>query len=289
MSAFRAAIERHADSVGGVELDVQTTRDGRLAVFHDPDVQYLTDGHGPLCEMSWQQVSALRYKRTDADATVAIDASGDALLERPEARIPLLEEVLNYCWSRDCVVMIEVKEPNGMVTLRGVLDLLARMERARQKDGAASVYSMCWLACFNPAVLWHAARAEPRLLTCLIVQGSPVQYLLGRSSEQEQTLDSSDKAIRDAIFEHRVARLIATTLLLRRLFDWLFNALVSHRLAHFAIGISFIAVSPELATASLRRQCVQNNVAALCWTINDVENRAELERLGYGIITDTAM
>lgn len=43
-----------------IETDVHTTSDGVAVLLHDPHVQRVTNGHGPLAKMTWQQARKLR-------------------------------------------------------------------------------------------------------------------------------------------------------------------------------------------------------------------------------------
>ena len=78
VASFLLAQEQGAD---GVELDVQLTRDGVLVVFHDARVDALTDGHGPLGSLTWDQVRRL-------------DAGSHFGRAWKDSRIPTLEDVL---------------------------------------------------------------------------------------------------------------------------------------------------------------------------------------------------
>ena len=64
-----------------VEFDVRATRDGELALLHDPTVDRTTDGAGKIWELDWAQVRAL-----DASAGKG-DFAG--------VRIPTLDEALD--------------------------------------------------------------------------------------------------------------------------------------------------------------------------------------------------
>lgn len=73
-----------------VELDVQRTRDGRLVVLHDELVDRTTNGTGPVCEMSWDELQLLdaghgeRVPSVEAALTAASGRAGMIL----EAKIP---------------------------------------------------------------------------------------------------------------------------------------------------------------------------------------------------------
>ena len=57
--AIESAIALGADFV---ELDVRTTRDGKLVLMHDKTVDRTTDGHGEVKDMTGEQIAALKMK-----------------------------------------------------------------------------------------------------------------------------------------------------------------------------------------------------------------------------------
>src|SRR5438309_1329591 len=56
LDAYRAAFEVGADFI---EVDVRTTRDGRLVLMHDATVDRTTSGHGNVAEMTFSEIRAL--------------------------------------------------------------------------------------------------------------------------------------------------------------------------------------------------------------------------------------
>jgi glycerophosphoryl diester phosphodiesterase len=56
LAAYRAAFDAGADFV---EVDVRTTRDGRLVLMHDATVDRTTSGHGAVAEMTLAGIRAL--------------------------------------------------------------------------------------------------------------------------------------------------------------------------------------------------------------------------------------
>ncbi len=86
--SFETALRMGADMI---ELDIQQTADGHIVCIHDEEVDRTTDGHGNVCELTYDQIRAL-------DA-----GSGQ--------RIPLLTEVLDFAKGK-IGVNIEIKAPN---------------------------------------------------------------------------------------------------------------------------------------------------------------------------------
>lgn len=93
MPAFESAFSVDAD---GLEIDVQLTRDGRIAVIHDETVDRVADGKGWVGDRTYDELSVLNaaHHRPDLEA----------------CRIPLLEEVLELIQGTDKVINIELKD-----------------------------------------------------------------------------------------------------------------------------------------------------------------------------------
>ena len=70
MAAFEDAV---AMGYRYLEIDVRTSSDGVLVVFHDEALGRITDGTGPLSEKTWQELAALRLR-----------SSGESLLRFDE-------------------------------------------------------------------------------------------------------------------------------------------------------------------------------------------------------------
>ncbi len=94
LGSFRRAL---AVGVAAVELDVQLTKDGRLAVIHDETLDRTTNGRGPV-----KNFTLAELKRLDAG--------------RGEA-IPSLEEVFDLVQGQAHLV-VELKQPEAAGALR---------------------------------------------------------------------------------------------------------------------------------------------------------------------------
>ncbi|MEW1980328.1 glycerophosphodiester phosphodiesterase [Citricoccus sp. NPDC079358] len=57
LTAFRSAVDR---GYGYLELDVRTSKDGVLMVFHDEVLDRVTTGSGRISDHTWEELSALR-------------------------------------------------------------------------------------------------------------------------------------------------------------------------------------------------------------------------------------
>jgi glycerophosphoryl diester phosphodiesterase len=88
----------------GCETDVRETSDGYLVLYHDTDLNTITDGSGPISSKTLAQVKAVNF------------TSGGRYTMYPNLRIATLEEYLAVCakYNKNCVI-----EVSGL-TLLGV-------------------------------------------------------------------------------------------------------------------------------------------------------------------------
>lgn len=94
LEAFQVAVDLEID---GIEFDVQRSKDGTVVVFHDEDLERLTNGTGKLWDKTLAELKAL-------DFVIQHD-------DYPGARIPTLRETFEFLRATDQLVMIELKEP----------------------------------------------------------------------------------------------------------------------------------------------------------------------------------
>jgi len=81
LAAYTKAIEHGADYV---EIDLRTTKDGKLVIMHDATVDRMTNGKGKVNELTYDEISALQV----------IDKN------KPSAKpytVPSFSEVLDLC------------------------------------------------------------------------------------------------------------------------------------------------------------------------------------------------
>ena len=109
MSAFKKAISMGA---GGIELDVQLSRDGRVVVIHDEKVDRTSDGKGWVKDFDLIDLKAL-----DFGSWFGQEYAGE--------RIPVLEEVLDLLKDWDGLLNIEIK--NGLIIYPGIEEKVAEL------------------------------------------------------------------------------------------------------------------------------------------------------------------
>ncbi len=135
----RAAFEAAIAAGHGIELDVQASADGEALVFHDYELERLTEGIGPICGLAAAEIERIRLR--DSDET-----------------IPSLAEVLRLIDGR-VALLIELKSPG-----RRVDALSGAVRRALTGyDGPVAVMS------FNPEIGRWFAREAPAILRGLVV------------------------------------------------------------------------------------------------------------------------
>ena len=101
LEAFELAVSQGAD---GVELDIQMTKDGSLAVIHDETVDRVCDGSGCVADLTMKELKRFRCSRLHP--------------EFGEARIPELGEVLSLLKPTKLTVNIELK--TGIIRYKGI-------------------------------------------------------------------------------------------------------------------------------------------------------------------------
>lgn len=137
LRSIRRAMEM---GVKAVEIDVQLTRDGRLAVIHDETVDRTTNGQGWVKDFTWEDLRRLDAGRGE--------------------QIPALEEVVALTRGQVHLV-VELKQPDAVTPL-------AKFFREHNLFDEAHAISF-----WHPAV--RALRdLEPRIKTGVLLVGHPI-------------------------------------------------------------------------------------------------------------------
>lgn len=93
MLAFKKAVEAGCD---GIELDVQLTRDDKLVIIHDEEIDRTSNGKGFVKDMTYEEICAFDFSYTHMGQ-----------VERQQ--LPLLDEYFSYIREFDVVTNIELK------------------------------------------------------------------------------------------------------------------------------------------------------------------------------------
>ena len=91
-----------------IEVDVRTTTDGALVMFHDSEVSRTTDGYGYIAEMTLEEVRALRLKERDGGPGAHLTSE----------RVPTLAEFLAAAKDH-LIVHLDVKhaDPESILAI----------------------------------------------------------------------------------------------------------------------------------------------------------------------------
>lgn len=112
MEAFCMAYDMGAD---GIELDVQMTKDGYLVVAHDEEISRVSDGTGFIKDYYLDELRNFHFNKNHP--------------KYKGAKIPLLEEVLDYFKQKNFLFNIELK--NGMFPYTGMEEKVLQMVKDR--------------------------------------------------------------------------------------------------------------------------------------------------------------
>ena len=109
-----------AASIGawGVETDIYVLRDGNIVVFHDADVERMTNGIGEIKNMNLLEVKSLN-----------ID-SGNNIHNYNNLKIPTLDEYLNCCVENKVTPVIEFK----MINIENVKEIIDKIKKYGLED-----------------------------------------------------------------------------------------------------------------------------------------------------------
>jgi glycerophosphoryl diester phosphodiesterase len=100
LSAVKAA--ERSEYCDGCEVDVFMTKDKKIVLFHDEDIQRLTGEEGQISDMTWQELSSLSIQKE-------LEVDGGNYTYQQEEAVPLLSDVLEEIKGKDFIMNIELK------------------------------------------------------------------------------------------------------------------------------------------------------------------------------------
>lgn len=102
MLAFMKAVEVGSD---GIETDVQLTKDKELVLCHDETVDRTTDGHGLICEYTYNELRRLNAAKKFKGSF-------------KKQSIPTLDEFLQFVKDKNLLINLELK--NSIIPYEGM-------------------------------------------------------------------------------------------------------------------------------------------------------------------------
>lgn len=91
MIAFVEAIKGDFD---GIETDVHLTKDNRLVLIHDEKINRTSNGKGYVKDLTYDELCKYNFNYR---------------FKEYKEKIPLLEELLDYCKNREIILNLEIK------------------------------------------------------------------------------------------------------------------------------------------------------------------------------------
>ena len=116
LEAFELAVRQMAD---GIELDIQMTKDGKLAVIHDETIDRIWDGSGYVKDFTMEELKSFRCSRIWPDFRTSA--------------IPELKDVLEFIKPSGLTVNIELK--TGVFRYKGIeKEALKQVKKAGMEE-----------------------------------------------------------------------------------------------------------------------------------------------------------
>lgn len=100
-NSLEGVIEAYESGATHVEIDVQVTKDNKLALMHDATIDRTTTGSGTISQYTSDE---LKEFKIDSSSLGKIDGEG--------VPIPLLDDIVNYTKDKEMVLVIEIKNSN---------------------------------------------------------------------------------------------------------------------------------------------------------------------------------
>jgi glycerophosphoryl diester phosphodiesterase len=139
LPAFARAIELKAD---GIELDVQLTKDGIPVVFHDFEIDHLSEGNGLLKDYTLAELRKINFNKR--------------FPEQGFVTLPTLAEVFDLFRPTNLVINVEIK--SGKVIYPGIEEKVLALEKEFSMAGRV------WYSSFNHFSVKHIQRLSPTAL-----------------------------------------------------------------------------------------------------------------------------
>lgn len=112
-NSLEGCVEAYNKGATHLEIDLQLTKDNRIAIMHDASIDRTTTGSGAISDYTYEELKNFK-----------IDSSSEGLLEGEGVSIPLLDDFLNYFKDKDVVLVLEFKITNTKIVaiLRELLE-----------------------------------------------------------------------------------------------------------------------------------------------------------------------
>ncbi|XP_026725635.1 glycerophosphodiester phosphodiesterase 1 isoform X2 [Trichoplusia ni] len=144
LEAFKYCVERDCHIV---ELDVRTTKDGKLLLLHDQGLERLTG----------KDITNVHNMEWDKLKDIDVGATHPNRKQFKDVKLCLLDDALDYLMAHKVRVIIDVKGDNRMV-VNGILKTFA---------ARPTLYQYAAVTCFNPFILYQIRKNDPQIVGAL--------------------------------------------------------------------------------------------------------------------------
>jgi glycerophosphoryl diester phosphodiesterase len=162
--AFKQARDRHG--AHQLEMDVHLSRDGVPMVIHDPDVDRITNGKGPVRELT-----AVECGRLDAAWTFSTDGGRSFPYRGQGIGLATLDEVLQQV---PLPAMIDIKDDDEAARLATLATIRAAGAEARVCVGSSVDVVATALAELAPAMARFYPEGAARAFLMAALTGRPI-------------------------------------------------------------------------------------------------------------------
>lgn len=211
MPAFEEAIRVGADFI---EVDVQTTADGKLVLSHDGTVDRCTNGHGKVSEMTFEQLEALDAGiKSGAEFTNVRMPAFDQALDLARGKIGIYVDV-KYASAKDLVSHIDGHGMTEHVVIYCGLNLAKQIQELNPKlkvmpESNSVEHSKLLVDQLHPKVIAFGARDfTPEIIA--VVKGADAQIYVDRmgATDNPEGWESAIAAGADGIQTDRPGPLV---------------------------------------------------------------------------------
>lgn len=147
--SFDLAAKQHAD---GVELDIQYTKDRKIVVIHDENIDRTSNGTGWVKDYTFAQLRTFNFNKTHPEAG--------------HADIPLMQEVFDLLKPTNLMINIELK--TGIFDYEGIEEEIIEMVKANGFQDRV-IYSS-----FNHYSALKVRQLDPNAKVAFLYEDGPI-------------------------------------------------------------------------------------------------------------------
>ena len=178
-NSLEGCIEAYEYGATHLEIDIQLTKDNKLAIMHDSKIDRTTTGTGAISDYTYDELKQFK-----------IDSSSEGKLNGEGVNIPLLNDFLDYFMDKEVVLVVEFKT-TSLKAVEVLKDLLKEY----------NAYDKVVLITFYPAILKEIKEKIPEVplssLGSISITdfATGLEYVNNKNSAVNTTKDNSYKEL----------------------------------------------------------------------------------------------